>query len=153
MDYDNGDVQYIFNPICHLNEIEHSAYGRKDSSVSTSNASGEDTDHNRERRNKFILSQDEKIDAYSGYITIPKVSFNIPTPYRNDKKQLRLMSDVPKLCFQNAFVVGDVTYVFGGLSSTKQSTFHHIGLPLDVDISKVSVHFPYKVPHLWIPKC
>lgn len=146
LDYDNGDVQYIFNPICHLNEIEHSAYGRKDSSVSTSNASGEDTDHNRERRNKFILSQDEKIDAYSGYITIPKVSFNIPTPYRNDKKQLRLMSDVPKLCFQNAFVVGDVTYVFGGLSSTKQSTFHHIGLPLDVDISKVSVHFPYKVP-------
>lgn len=146
LDYDHGDVQYFFNPVCHLNEIEHSAFGRKDSNVSTSNASSEDTDQNKEQRNKFIQNQDETIHAYSGYITIPKISFNIPYPYRNNKKQLRAMSDVPRICFQNAFVVGDVTYVFGGLSNTKQSTFHHIGLPLNIDINKVSIHFPYKVP-------
>lgn len=146
LENDHGDVQYIFNPICHLNEIEHSAYGRKDSSASTSHTSDEETEHHKEKREKFILSQDEKINAYSGYITIPKISYNIPSPLRLDKKQLRLMSDVPRLCYQNSFVVGDLTYVFGGLTSTKSSNFHHVGLPLDVDINKVSVHFPYKVP-------
>ncbi|KAI5955105.1 hypothetical protein KGF54_001666 [Candida jiufengensis] len=139
------DSQFVFRPNFNLREIEHSAFGRIDLNVSEIIPPIE-TEELKIKKKQLLSAAEEKIDAFSGYITTPKVSFNIPNSIRNDKRKLKLMSDVPKVCFQNLFAIDEVSYIFGGLFVTKFSTFNHLGITSETHLKKLSIYFPYKVP-------
>ncbi|EDK46027.1 hypothetical protein LELG_04207 [Lodderomyces elongisporus NRRL YB-4239] len=145
LDKSYRDFQFIFNPKYHLDEIEHSGFGRKSSDVSFSQ---EDYSPNSSPRLQKIYKPGSTLDsdAFMGYVSFPRVSFNVPNHVRRDKRRLRQVSEIPQLCYQTSFPVGDLTYLFGGLFVSKFTTFDDIGLPRNVDLNKISVHFPYELP-------
>ncbi|KAG7666061.1 uncharacterized protein J8A68_000491 [[Candida] subhashii] len=135
--------QHSFTPKMVINQIEHSAFSRKDSDASIAHIPIQEQ---VDQRVGEVLIKEESAGAFSGYFSIPRVSYNVPNTFKHNKHQLRLMSDVPKLTFQNNFTSDNLTYVFGGLYVCKLTTFKNLGLPSDVDISQISVYFPYELP-------
>ncbi|CAI5759329.1 unnamed protein product [Candida verbasci] len=146
----DSNLQYMFVPKMSLDKVEHSISNRKDSDLSTLSSNIDRTynkdDDELDADVKHALNKDHSGGAFSGYLNVPRLCVNIPQSFKMNKNLLRQMSDIPKICFQNQFALNDLIYIFGGICVTRFSNFRHLGLPNDIDISKISVEFQYDLP-------
>ncbi|EGW35437.1 uncharacterized protein SPAPADRAFT_48431 [Spathaspora passalidarum NRRL Y-27907] len=145
--------QNMFAPKLVLDEIEHAAFSRKNSagsqSLSTVHSHGPPTEDQLKDISQTTIGDvfynEDYPGAFAGYLSIPRVTYNVPNGYRSSRHQ-KLCQDVPKLIYSTHLNHDNLTYVFGGLYVNKASNFKHLGLPLDVDLARVSVKFPYQLP-------
>ncbi|KAK6464244.1 hypothetical protein DFJ63DRAFT_311542 [Scheffersomyces coipomensis] len=138
-----------FAPKIVLDEVEHSAFGGLDSKRSSTvnyRPEFDDEEDDDDHSHGDILRKEETPSAFSGYYSIPRTSLNIPNYYRQDQHQVKLLTDIPKLCYQSHFDYNDLTYTFGGILVSKYTNFKHLGLPKSIDLNKISVHFPVDLP-------
>ncbi|KAK6896771.1 Guanine nucleotide-binding protein subunit beta 1 [Candida tropicalis] len=134
------DFQYSFTPEMNLNAIDQQGLGTAGSHPSqfdnTQETTNEDNDH----------KIDEHIGAFSGYFAVPTLTVNLPNRCRDDGEEPEFMRDVPKICYQNHFESDDSTFMFGGVYASASMNFTHLGIPAEVDVSKIKVYFPYQLP-------
>ncbi|RLV96162.1 hypothetical protein JA1_000300 [Spathaspora sp. JA1] len=142
--------QNMFTPKLVLDEIEHSAFQRKDSiddtNADTGNALPTDEQWEELAKSSNIYYNQDYAGAFAGYLSIPRLTYNLPNGYRNTNHHQQRNLDVPKLIYSNYLNHENLTYIFGGLYACKSTNFKRLGLPTDVDISRVSVKFPYELP-------
>ncbi|KAK6454947.1 uncharacterized protein RJT20DRAFT_795 [Scheffersomyces xylosifermentans] len=139
--------QDYFKPRLVLDEIEHSEFtGSNDSKRSSIKSSISRAPDDEKEAGAEILRKDEIKSAFSGYYSIPRASLNIPNCYREDKEQVKLMQEIPKLCYQNYFDYDELTYTFGGFYNNRRTSFKHLGIPKNVDLDRISIHFPAELP-------
>lgn len=74
------------------------------------------------------------------------MTVNLPNRCRDDGEEPEFMRDVPKICYQNHFELDDSTFMFGGVYASASMNFTHLGIPAEVDVSKIKVYFPYQLP-------
>lgn len=94
--------------------------------------------------NKDMMDKLQTIDgsphAFAGLLTVPRISMQNPAGADQPAQQ------IGALTYHQHIPLGETAYVFGGLYSHQGLDFSHVGLPKDVDISKVSVHLPVDLP-------
>lgn len=142
------DYDY-FTPLLVLDEVDHKAFGSTNSdskrSLTVKSIYLRLPDDEAEAEGD-ILRKDDIRSPFSAYYSIPRTSLNIPNCYKDDKVQVKMMKDIPKLCYQNHFDFEEITYTFGGIYVSLNTNFRSLGLPRNVDLDKVSVHFPVDLP-------
>lgn len=91
-----------------------------------------------------LFEESEGIKAFSGHISLPKLAMNFPHSNITDENIDKCQSDVANLVYQNDCCQEDLTFIFGGLYTSYDR--HRLGLPRNIDFTKVSVHLPVDLP-------
>lgn len=93
---------------------------------------------------KERLQPSSSDNAFGGYCSIPKISLNLPRG--TDGPAVIAQTDIPKFAYQNLYNHADNSYLFGGLTISAGTSLEYLGIPVDVDPSKISVHLPCDFP-------
>lgn len=137
--------QDIFLPKLALDQVAHAAFGHPSRLSSQNDCTQEsqklDIDEN-------IIRENHSTSVFSGYYSIPKFTVNVPLFHHKNlsKSSLSSLMDGPKVCYQNHYDLDDLTYSFGGLNISALTSLSYLGIPKNVPLEKVSVHFPCKLP-------
>lgn len=94
----------------------------------------------------LLYPQTNPIQAFSSHFSLPKVSLNVPSLKNANDVIDHFQNDISRLIYHNFYAHDDIILCWGGLYNNEYSCFSKIGLPANVDISKVSVHFPVDLP-------
>ena len=73
---------------------------------------------------------------FSGLLNIPRVSF-----YRDGNP-----TKPDLFCHYTHFEAGEIIYMFGGLRCDLNANLEALGIPIDTDLSQISVHIPQDLP-------
>lgn len=141
--FNKSEQEKIFCPHAVFEEVDHASLNRNVQSISSE--SSNHSEHFAETE-VDILNTGEGMNYFSGFYSLPKTTLNVPNSFLLDRHRKKLVSELPEICYQNHVDLGDLTYTFGGMYVSKHCDFRHLGMPIDVDPSKISIYFPCELP-------
>mmetsp|Transcript_4489 Transcript_4489/g.4956 ORF Transcript_4489/g.4956 Transcript_4489/m.4956 type:complete len:1048 (-) Transcript_4489:607-3750(-) len=141
--FNKAEKEKIFIPRAIFEEIDHASLIRNGRSLSTESS---DLYKSMIQHNCDHEADAEYGGGFSGLYSIPKTTLNVPNSFTLDKHRSKLVTELPEICYQNHVDLDDITYTFGGVYVNKYCDFRHLGMPIDVDPEKISIHFPCELP-------
>lgn len=88
-----------------------------------------------------VLKKDIPPGLFSTFYSIPRVYISNAQGFSAHKQV-----DIPNLFCHNRFEHKGYNYTFGGLFVSETSDLSYLGIPENTPMSKISVHFPTKLP-------
>lgn len=141
--FNKAEKEKIFYPRAIFEEIDHASLIKNGRSLSTESS---DLGNILIENNCEHEASADHGGGFSGLYSIPKTTLNVPNSFTLDKHRSKLVTELPEICYQNHVDLDDITYTFGGVYVNKYCDFRHLGIPIDVDPEKISIHFPCELP-------
>lgn len=93
-----------------------------------------------------ILRKSDGVNFFTGYHSMPRLSLRASTKAGKFLGSEENKLQCPNICYPSHVEIDDITYIFGGLCLEKKNDFGHLGIPKDVTVDKISIHFPCELP-------
>lgn len=112
--------------------------------------------HNEDTETETLIESTQQIPrplvmesnpgVFNGYYMVPPLLFNLKQTDLSNNVENHQDPAIPKFVLQNHFEVGEFAYCFGGLYSDELVSLGRLGIPTNVDLSKILIFLPCDFP-------